>query len=64
MKTDRNSRRVAVITGALSGIEQHDPAAVGGQRAGGRLAARRADRIHTLAGELGKGGSVKSHESA
>ena len=55
MSTDRSSGRVAVITGASSGIGEATARALGA--AGYRLAllARRGDRIQALADELGGG---------
>jgi NAD(P)-dependent dehydrogenase (short-subunit alcohol dehydrogenase family) len=55
MSTDRHTGRVAVITGASSGIGEataRAPAADGHRVA---LLARRADRIQALADELGDG---------
>jgi NADP-dependent 3-hydroxy acid dehydrogenase YdfG len=55
MSNDTNTGRVAVITGASSGIGEATARALaaGGHRVA--LLARRADRIHTLANELGDG---------
>jgi NADP-dependent 3-hydroxy acid dehydrogenase YdfG len=55
MSADQNTRRVAVITGASSGIGEATGRAL--HAAGHRVAplARRGDRIHALADELGSG---------
>jgi NAD(P)-dependent dehydrogenase (short-subunit alcohol dehydrogenase family) len=55
MSADQSTRRVAVITGASSGIGEATARALhaDGQRVA--LLARRGDRIHALADELGNG---------
>jgi len=55
MSADRSTRRVVVVTGASSGIGEATARAL--LAAGHRVAllARRGDRIHALADELGSG---------
>jgi NADP-dependent 3-hydroxy acid dehydrogenase YdfG len=55
LSTDQNSGRVAIITGASSGIGEATARALAAD--GHRLAlpARRADRIQALADEIGDG---------
>jgi NADP-dependent 3-hydroxy acid dehydrogenase YdfG len=55
VSADQSTRRVAVITGASSGIGEATARALHATGYGVALLARRGDRIHTLADELGHG---------
>lgn len=55
MSTDQNAGRVAVITGASSGIGEATARALGAEGYRLALLARRVDRIQELARELGEG---------
>ena len=55
MSADQSTRRVAVITGASSGIGEATARALHADGHRVALLARRGDRIHPLADELGNG---------
>jgi NADP-dependent 3-hydroxy acid dehydrogenase YdfG len=55
MSSDQPTGRVAVITGASSGIGEATAGALPADGLRVALLARRADRVHALADELGKG---------
>jgi NADP-dependent 3-hydroxy acid dehydrogenase YdfG len=55
MSADQSTRRVAVITGASSGIGEATGRALHADGHRVALLARRGDRIHALADELGNG---------
>jgi NADP-dependent 3-hydroxy acid dehydrogenase YdfG len=55
MSTDQDSGRVAVITGASSGIGEATARALAADGHRVALLARRADRVHALADEFGNG---------
>jgi NADP-dependent 3-hydroxy acid dehydrogenase YdfG len=55
VSADQSTRRVAVITGASSGIGEATARALHADGHGVALLARRGDRIHALADELGNG---------
>jgi len=55
VSTDQNTGRVAVITGASSGIGEATARALAADGHRVALLARRADRIRALADKLGKG---------
>jgi NADP-dependent 3-hydroxy acid dehydrogenase YdfG len=55
MSTNENTGRVAVITGASSGIGEATARVLAADRYKVALLARRAERIHGLADELGNG---------